>query len=112
MELLEKEKFDLEVQTKVEELSKIHGQVTPLVFINPDGGHIVGYLKQLPFDAKLRIMDSTLTGAYSACDMLLNHYMIEGESDPRILKEDVYRMGAIQELYAQVKMSVNQFKKK
>ena len=102
-----------QVETKLEEVSKVHGKVIPLVFkIDGSDDLVVGFLKELPRMVKLRIMDNMLTGAYSAVDTVLEAYLIKEESDKRILDDDVYYIGAVQELVASIKLAQNQFKKK
>ena len=103
-----------QIESKAQELSvKLNTKVTPLVFIDGDSKEqVIGYLKELPRDVKLRIMDSMLTGAYSAVGSVIDYYLIQEESDKRILIEDNFYMGAVQELFNMVKLSTNQFKKK
>lgn len=102
-----------EVLSKADELGSKYGcKVTPLLFKNLDGeGDIVGYLKEISRMAKLRVMDSMVTGGYSACSQLLDDCLLP-ESDPKIMADDRYYIGAVQEIQNMVTLAVNQFKKK
>lgn len=107
-------KKEIDIDKKAEELSSLHGcRVHPLVFkIENSDDMVVGYLKELPRLVKLRIMDNMLNGAYTACDSVLEAYLIKEESDKRILDDDIYYIGAVQELVSSIRLAQNQFKKK
>lgn len=101
-----------DIEKKAEELSLKHGvKVVPIVF-GPENDRVVGYLKEIPRIAKLRIMDKMLTEPFSACDQVLESCLIREESDPRILGEDEHYLGAVNEISNMVKVSMSQFKKK
>lgn len=99
-------------EAKARELSEIHGvKVTPLVF-GPPEARVVGYIKEIPRLAKIRIMDKMMTEPFSACDQVAESCLIREESDPRILKDDELYMGLLYEISNMVKVSMNQLKKK
>jgi hypothetical protein len=101
-----------EIEKKSEELSLKYGvKVTPLIF-GPEEDRVVGYLKEMPRIAKVRVMDKMLTEPFTACEQLLESCLIKEESDPRIMSEDKHYMGALNEISNMVQVSMNQFKKK
>lgn len=104
------------IEQKAAELSlKLNAKVHPILFSTQEGEEVVGYIRELNRADKLRVMDSSLTGAFSVCAAMLEAYIVKEESDPRIWSDtgdDKYYIGAVNELYGLVRMAVNQFKKK
>lgn len=104
-----------EILQKADELGKLHGcKVHPLVFVDFEDKEkqVIGYLKEPPRIVKLRYMDKAILGAASAGAEVIDEYLIKDASDARIVNDDVYNLGAIQELQSVITMAVNQFKKK
>jgi len=103
-----------EIQSKAEELGKAMGvKVIPIVFVDQHDKdkQVIGYLKEIPLITKYRIMDRMALGGFSACAEMLEDCLLP-ESDKRILTEDVYAMGAVQEISNMIQIAMNQFKKK
>lgn len=103
-----------EIQSKSEELGKAMGvKVSPIVFVDQHDKdkQVIGYLKEIPLITKYRIMDRMALGGFSACAEMLEDCLLP-ESDKRILTEDVYAMGAVQEISNMIQIAMNQFKKK
>jgi len=101
-----------EVDARAEELTKIHGRkVIPLVYGTEDEP-VVGYLKEISRIAKIRILDSVLTGGMSACESLVDDCLIKEADYQKILDDDIYYIGVVNEINLMVKASANQFKKK
>lgn len=103
-----------EIQAKADELAKTIGvKVTPIVFVDMDDKtkNVVGFLKEIPLITKYRIMDRMALGGFSACAEMLEDCLLP-ESDKRILTNDVYSLGAVQEISNMVQIATNQFKKK
>lgn len=107
-----------EIAAKADELSKTLGvKVHPIVFKETeDGPEIVGYIKEPSRLVKLRMLDKTLLGPYTAAAEVLETILIKGESDPRIFSEspehDKIYLGAVMAAYETVRTSVDQYKKK
>jgi hypothetical protein len=72
---------------------------------------VIGFLKEIPLITKYRIMDRMALGGFSACAEMLEDCLLP-ESDKRILTNDVYSLGAVQEISNMVQIATNQFKKK
>lgn len=103
-----------EIQAKADELAQSIGvKVTPIVFVDMDDKkkNVVGFLKEIPLITKYRIMDRMALGGFSACAEMLEDCLLP-ESDKRILTNDVYSLGAVQEISNMVQIATNQFKKK
>lgn len=107
-----------QAKQKAEELSKVHGQVHPLVFANADddGDFVVGFFKEPPRAAKMMMLDRGLAGAYSTANSVLEGVILKDHSDPRLWSEssehDAFVLGATQAVYARVQLAVDQLKKK
>jgi len=104
-----------EAELKAAELSQKHGcKVTPLVFkISEESTeYVVGYIKEPSRIVKLRVMDKAVSGAFTAAGELLDSVLIAEDSDPRIIAEDVFYIGAAKAAFDTVQMAVNQFAKK
>ena len=105
------------ITDKATELSmKYACKVHPLVFKIADSPDLViGYLKEPPREVKLRMMDKGIASPITAASEVLDAYLIQAESDPRIYTEgadnDKYYIGATMEAYDLVKIAINQFKK-
>ena len=105
------------IQEKAELLSKQYAcKVHPLVFkISDSPDLVIGYLKEPPREVKLRMMDKGIAAPITAASEVLDAYLIQAESDPRIYTggsdNDKYYIGATMEAYDTVKIAVNQFKK-
>lgn len=101
-----------DIEKKAEELSVKHGvKVIPVVF-GPENDRAVGYLKEIPRLAKLRVMDKLMLEPYTACEALVESQLIKEESDPRLMTDDSMYIGVVQAIQDMVSVSVNQFKKK
>jgi len=99
---------------KAAELSKQYNcKVTPFVFKDESGAEIVGYIKEPNRATKLRIIDKSYTGSpISSSSDVLDVYLVAEASDPRILSDDTYYLGACKVAYNLVQLAVDQYKKK
>ena len=73
---------------------------------------VIGYLKEINRVAKIRILDSALTGGMTACESLVDDCLIQEADYKKILEEDVYYLGVVNEINLMIKTAGNQFKKK
>lgn len=116
--IVKKHLSDDQILEKAEELSKVYGPVTPLVFIDADktGDQIVGYLKNPSREVKFRILDRAVQSPTFAAAELLEVTLIREASDFRILdpdpKYDEINLGAVMESLSTIKYLSNTFKKK
>lgn len=100
------------VEKRAEELTAEHGRkVIPLVF-GTEQEPVIGYLKEISRTAKIRILDSALTGGMTACESLVEDCLIPEADYKKILAEDVYYLGVVNEINLMIKTAGNQFKKK
>jgi hypothetical protein len=101
-----------QVEKRAEQLTAEHGRkVIPLVYGSEDEP-VVGYLKEISRIAKIRILDSALTGGMSACESLVDDCLIKEADYQKILNDDVYYIGVVNEINLMVRAAANQFKKK
>lgn len=106
-------------EAKIEEIKaalKID-TVYPLIFKDEATGEdIFGYMKEPPRFVKLRILDKSMQGMFTAAQELLEAVLLKEYSSPRIYsdrpQDDEFNIGATMAAYELVKASVNQFKKK
>ena len=101
-----------EIQIKVDELTvKYNSKVIPVVFKTQEET-VVCFLKEISRTAKLRILDSAVTGGFSAGDMLVDDCLLPEADYLKIKDNDDYYIGVVMEINNMVKTAVNQFKKK
>jgi hypothetical protein len=119
MEIIASKKMtDEELQARADELSVVHSvKVIPMAFEEEGNSErIVGFIKEPNRITKLRMMDKSVMGAFTAAAEILEACLIREESDPRIFSEkaehDKIYMGAVMACYDTVKYSVSTFKKK
>lgn len=114
---MEKQTTQEIVNLKAEELSVKHGsKITPFVFkLDDDSPEVIGYIKQPSRAMKLRMMDKSITGSYTAASEVYDAIILKEESDPRLTSDapenDVYYMGGVMEAYKTVEMAINTLKK-
>lgn len=107
-----------EIQSKADELSiRENCKVHPLVFqdlndVSNVDAKVIGYVKEPNRMTKLRYMDKALIGSSSAGAEVVDSHLLLDVSDPRILKEDTYYLGAVNALNSIITLAVDQFKKK
>ena len=107
-----KEERIKQAEQKAEELTQAVGRkVTPLVFGSEDD-LVIGYIKEISRIAKLRILDSALVGGFSACESLVDDCLLREGDYAKIIADDVYYIGVVNEINNMVKVAQNQFKKK
>lgn len=107
-----------DAEQKAQALSEeLKAKVHPLVFTTPqDETPVVGFIREPNRTIKLAVMDKFHTGFYSACDQALQACLLKEHSDPRIFSErqedDVYYLGAVNELSEMIQYAVNHEKKR
>lgn len=105
---MEKEDYE---KTALELATKYNVKVIPVVF--SDGKEdVVCYLQEISRTAKLRILDSAMTGGFTACESLVDHCLLKEADYQKVLNNDDYYIGVVMEINNMVKAAVNQFKKK
>lgn len=93
-------------------------KVYPIIFKESDTSEefIFGYMTEPPRFVKLRVLDKSNIGGYTAANELLDAVLIKEESDPRISSErsedDPINIGATIAAYDLIQISINAFKKK
>lgn len=101
-----------QAEQHAEELTQSLGRkVSPLIFVAGDD-IIIGYIKEISRIAKLRILDSALVGGFSACESLVDDCLLKEGDYAKIIEEDVYYIGVVNEINNMIKVAQNQFKKK
>ena len=101
-----------EIKNKCEELGQKHGcKVHPLHFKDAASNEdVVGFIREPERHVKLRYMDKALTGSSTAGAEIVEAYLIREESDERILKDDVFFLGAVHALNKVITLAVDQLK--
>jgi len=105
---------NIKANAKVKELCERFNVKTihALVFrVSKDEPICIGYMRDPHRAVKLRILDSSLQSAYTTCGNCLETYLIVEESDPRILEDDAFYLGAAKCLLDTVETAGNMFKK-
>jgi hypothetical protein len=109
---MKKDELFQHVEKRAAELTEQHDRkVIPLVF-GTEEEPVIGYLKEISRVAKIRILDSALTGGMTACESLVDDCLIQEADYKKILEEDVYYLGVVNEINLMIKTAGNKFKKK
>lgn len=106
--------FELDPQ-RLSDLEAKYGKgVYPFCFADPDEPEtpIWGFVKPLDRATKIRCADLIEKGAVGAGAMIVDGFLIKEESDPRILSDDKYYLGACYSVQGCIVVAINQFKKK
>ena len=99
---------------ELEKALKVY-KVHPLIFKEPSGEEIVGFIKEPERLTKIRMLDKSMIGSISAAAECYDIILIKEASDPRMYSEapehDAIYIGAVMAAYDLIKYKTNTFKK-